>query len=287
MSTIASVHQLLATGWTPQRIRTAVAAGRIVRLRQGWYSVADPDLRADDRAWAFCERLDAVLAAHPRAVASHATASWLLGFGELPRRIEVTVPHSAILRPEAGVRVHRSTRPLPAVLVGNRPVVDASHTVVDLARRLPQVEGTVIGDAALHAKACTPADIAAAAVTARGLRGIARALRALADVRPGAQSPQETRIRLGLIGLGLPEPVLQHAVTAGRVTYHLDISWPDDLEGVEYDGGEAHGNVAAVVRDRRRWIDLRGAGWTIWPLTAADARDLRPVAEAIRRSLAR
>lgn len=62
----------------------------------------------------------------------------------------------------------------------------------------------------------------------RGRRGRAKALRALERARVGADSPQETRLRLALVDAGIPEPLLNQRIRDERgLLYHQpDMQWP-------------------------------------------------------------
>ena len=58
-------------------------------------------------------------------------------------------------------------------------------------------------------------------------------------------------------GIPLPEPNFE---VAG---YEVDAVWPDRLVAVEVDGRDEHGKPGAVVRDRRRELKVRDAGYEL------------------------
>lgn len=62
---------------------------------------------------------------------------------------------------------------------------------------------------------CSLAQLRAAVEGRRGFRGRPRAVAALTMIRVGADSLPETKLRLKLVGSGLPEPVLQVPPTPG------------------------------------------------------------------------
>ncbi|WP_281885723.1 hypothetical protein [Agromyces rhizosphaerae] len=103
------------------------------------------------------------------------------------------------------------------------------------------------------------------------LRGAARARDALVDVRAGARSPKETEARLMLCRAGLPEPVLNHPVVdeKGELIAEIDLAYPDDLLGVEYEG-DSHRERERFRRDIRRIERLQDAGWHMIRLTSDD-----------------
>lgn len=110
---------------------------------------------------------------------------------------------------------------------------------------------------------------------------------ALPRVRFGPLSPRETLVRLQLVDAGLPEPELNWHVRDrfGRVVALIDLAYPDQLVGIEYegDGHRERDRFRADIHRRERLEDL---GWTIVRLTADDTsidRDPRRVREMTNR----
>lgn len=135
-------------------------------------------------------------------------------------------------------------------------VTSPERTAYDLARRTPVVEAVVAVDALAHEHGFDPAAVLAIArehLGARGSAQLAEVVR-LADAR--ADSPMETRIRLALLGGGLPVPVLQLPVGP----YLLDMAYPSVHLAVEYDGRE-HLTPQRALRDLDRQAFLTAAGW--------------------------
>ena len=81
----------------------------------------------------------------------------------------------------------------------------------------------------------------------------------------------ETRLRLVLVRAGSPKPVTQFNVydDENRFVGRLDMAYPSERVGVEYDG-EHHFERRAHANDRRRHNGLARAGWTLLYFTAAD-----------------
>ncbi|STZ41571.1 cullin, a subunit of E3 ubiquitin ligase [Mycolicibacterium gilvum] len=129
------------------------------------------------------------------------------------------------------------------------------------------------------------------------MRGLRRLRTVLSLVDGGAESPQETRLRLVLVRRGLPRPVTQVPVTdsRGRVVRRIDLGWPCYRVGVEYDGGlgapPACGghwtDPRAHAEDIGRLEFLAGRGWIIVRVSALHLRDaddiLLRVEQALRR----
>jgi very-short-patch-repair endonuclease len=92
-------------------------------------------------------------------------------------------------------------------------------------------------------------------------------------VDPGAESVQESRLRVRLVLAGLPRPVTQFVVERdGRFVARLDLAWPDLRVAVEYDG-LWHGDPEQFHRDRRRLNRLLGEDWIVLHVTARRFRE--------------
>lgn len=86
---------------------------------------------------------------------------------------------------------------------------------------------------------------------------------ALGLLRIGAESPEESRLRLVLHRAGLPEPRLQHEIytPSGLLIARMDLAFPDHLVAVEYDGRGHAESAEQFQRDADRWDAIRAAGW--------------------------
>jgi hypothetical protein len=93
----------------------------------------------------------------------------------------------------------------------------------------------------------------------------------LALAEPAAEAPMETRLHLVLVLAGLPRPVAQHAVHdgAGRFIARLDLAYPANRVGPEYDGDQ-HRERPVFRRDVARLNALRLCVWTVLRFTADD-----------------
>ena len=104
---------------------------------------------------------------------------------------------------------------------------------------------------------------------------------------PGAESPQETRLRLLLLAGGLPRPVTQYEVrdANGLFVARLDLAYPGRRIGIEYEGDHPRERTA-FQRDLRRLNALRACGWTILRFAAADIyRDPARTVAIVRAAL--
>ncbi len=116
-------------------------------------------------------------------------------------------------------------------------------------------------------------------------RALARALR---DVREGAESSEETRLRLVLTRAGLPDPELNWELRdiAGRLIARLDLAYPAVRVGVEYDGRVHAEDARQFEVDADRWSAIARAGWTHVRVLRHHMRGRPPRAvDMVRRAL--
>ncbi|WP_197373419.1 endonuclease domain-containing protein [Mycolicibacterium baixiangningiae] len=174
--------------------------------------------------------------------------------------------------------------------VGGILCTTADRTAYDLGRRQLPLERAVIGiDALLNATRVPVSAVGAITVRYPGARGIRHLREALDLVDAGAESPQETRLRLLLVLFGLPRPVTQIPVCddRGRVVRRIDMGWPEWMVGVEYDGEQHFADPDAYAADIERLEFLASRGWTIVRVSSRQLRWQRPeVVARARRALA-
>jgi AbiEi antitoxin C-terminal domain/Protein of unknown function (DUF559) len=183
---------------------------------------------------------------------------------------EVLVP--GYVRAHRGLRIGYAALPGPEVIVaGGCRVTTPQRTGWDLARRLPLVEAVVAVDALAHRSAFEPADLLARRAVAPGARGCRclGAVVALAD--PRAESPMETRLRVGLVRAGLPVPEVQYPIVDehGFTLARVDLAYPAALLAVEYDGA-LHFDRRRAELDRQRDSLLARYGWETLRLVSDD-----------------
>ena len=163
-------------------------------------------------------------------------------------------------------------------------VTTAARTAVDLACRYPLDPAVAAIDALARATRLKVPDIELAAGRHPGRHGLERARKAIELVDPGAESPQETRVRLLIIRAGYPPPETQipvyneYGVRIGEV----DMGWRDLKIAVEYDGKHHRMSRDRFDKDIRRIRELTEAGWIVIRVTVqdTDATILRLIADA-------
>lgn len=111
----------------------------------------------------------------------------------------------------------------------------------------------------------------------------ARLRAALADVRAGADSPMETRLRLAFARAGLPAPLLNQPMVAadGRALHSPDFSWPRWRVCGEYEG-RTHSAPDQITKDIARTLRAEAAGWVELRFAAPDAAN--DCARAVHRT---
>lgn len=121
-------------------------------------------------------------------------------------------------------------------LVNGLLVTSPLRTAFDLARHLPRDLAVKHLDALANATGVTAEEVLALQDRYPRARGLPRARIALPLMDGGAQSPQETRIRLILIDDGLPAPRTQVLVTDGYQEAYLDMAYEEPMVGFDYEG---------------------------------------------------
>ncbi|NIH82514.1 DUF559 domain-containing protein [Amycolatopsis viridis] len=235
----------------------------------------------------------AVLAAGPEAVLSRHTAAWLHGCtAAQSNHTHVTVPYSVWVRSKAGLVVHHDRFDRGDVVeLHGLPVFALELVLADLLCVEERWKALACLDQALneqppHEVADFRKEVDRRLMERDDRRGIRNAEALLALGTTGAESPQESRLRLIIIDAGFPIPVTQHPIITlqGELLYRLDLAWPELRIGVEYDGYEAH--EGRETQDAARDARLSSRGWCIIRVRKGDladpARFLTELREAFR-----
>jgi len=229
-------------------------------------------------------------------VISHGTAAALWGLSDKwPVLIDVTVPVEAGRKLD-GIRCRRCRYPQPVEITSHFDVTctTPARTLVDEAGRLSTRSIRELAERAAVLKLLDLEELDRALDRARGRRGI-RSLRAILtdwrpedDTVPDVRSVFEARALARLLAIGLPQPLVNHAIEVERRTLIPDFLWPEQQLIVETDGRETHETAAAFQRDRERDQHLLAAGYRTSRVTWAHLRDdLEGVVARIARALGR
>jgi very-short-patch-repair endonuclease len=266
---------LQAAGVTWAMIRTHVANGSLLRLRDGVYLGA--------RYWPEEQ------AFHPAAVISHHSAAlvWCIpsppaaDWGGLPPRL--IVPRDGSLRAQRRPGRSLSVAALPAsqVTVDGEgwSITTPERTAVDLARDCDLPGALVVLDSAarlvLAAMVANPRrrDFAnplllrevraALAAACDGRRGMKQVLAAIQLVDPRRESPIESLTAGHLALAGLPMPEFQAPIQTAAGMLYPDCLWREHNLVGEADGAGKYRDGEAWVKEREREQLLRDLGFRV------------------------
>jgi len=166
-------------------------------------------------------------------------------------------------------------------------VTTAARTAFDLARLLPQHRAVPIVDALMNATDLKLVDIEPLIAANPGTRGVHRAQSALTLVDGGAESPQESRLRLGLVAGGLPFPETQIRFfdDYGEAFIRVDMGWRQWKVAVEYDGVQHWNDSRQRAWDIERLAILEAMGWVVIRVSAAMLREPEKLVARVRAKL--
>ncbi|WP_128683472.1 hypothetical protein [Actinomyces qiguomingii] len=195
--------------------------------------------------------------------------------------------------------------PNDIVTINGVPVTSLARTLTDCLLDLPPADALVAGDSMLRVH-CHPdhwrsreanmrwqelvADVEARIDSYRHRNGTGRARGLLELLSPWAESPGESELRRILLAAGLPQPELQYRVVAENNEYFLDLSWPDIMLDVEFDGALKYAGDDVVFQEGIRQDRLKRAGWRVVRFKTPALRDpdavIREVLDAIPQDTA-
>lgn len=161
-----------------------------------------------------------------------------------------------------GVTGHRLLIPKDHVTtVHGVQVTSVARTWVDCAALMKEEHLLAMGDCALARELLDPNDLEVVLRWAGGRRGIRRARHVAPLVRPGVESPQESRLRWLLLSHGLPEPEINPwIIVHGQRCARLDLAYTSSRIGIEYDGDW---HATTQEHDGRRRMMLAQNGWAV------------------------
>ena len=279
---VVSISHLYELGFTKPAVGRMVAAGRLHRVYRGVYAVGHRSLPLHARVMA------AVLAAGPRAVASHSTAAWLHEIRRGHRGwIHVTVEGDGRRR-RRGFRLHltRELHEEDVTEVGRIPCTSLARTLLDeadildrkqLERRIEEAERREVLDGRTLDRVCARANGRRAVTKLRAAREV------VAPEPPKTRSDLELDFRDFCRAHGIPEP----AFNAWIVGQEVDAAWLEQKVAVELDSYEYHRGRAAFERDRERSSALAAAKWRPIRVTGRRMeRDAERLADEVQRLLA-
>ena len=270
----------------------AVAAGLVTwsRLRGPRFQKLFPDIYAaasDEAPPLKLRSRGAGLLVAGRGVVSGYSAAELLGAPCAPKEAPAEVTVCGRQREHPGLLVHRDRlAPEEIRLVDGLRVTTPLRTAFDLARWLHPVEGVVAVDALANRHLFHPDLLLHLGARHRGLRGVDRLPEVLTHATRWSGSPMESRLRMIIVGAGLPCPELQWVVqdVAARTAIWLDMAWPELKIAIEYEGG-GHAAPEVVLRDVGRYTSLVDDRWRIYRYTKFEVyREPRKIITQLTRA---
>lgn len=246
----------------------ALANGELTRARLRWnYRAIFPDVymhklvapslaQKTIGAWLWSGRAGVIAG---RAAAALHGALW----------IDAATPIEMIWqcgRPPTGIVVRKERIDADdIVLIDGMSVTTPERTAFDLARHLPRDLAVQHLDALSWATGVKTADVQLLGDRYPKARGLPRSQIALSLMDGGAQSPQETRLRLILIDDGLPRPRTQIRVSDGVNEAFIDMGFDEPMVGFDYEGVHHSENRGQYIHDigraelvdRQGWIDIK------------------------------
>jgi very-short-patch-repair endonuclease len=226
-----------------------------------------------------------------------AQAAWLSSGATLVGVSAAAMLGTKWLNPEAPAEIIRADRHSQAgMVVRSWKVADGetcrvrgiecttpARTAFDLGRRHRDDMAVVVVDAVLSATGVTAEDVARTAAAHPGMRGVATLRSVLGLVDGGAESPQETRLRLVLVRAGLPRPETQIAFPQLRI--RADMGWREWQVIVEYDGVQHWSDARQRSWDIDRIALLEEAGWAVVRVSADMMRRPDVIVARVRAKL--
>ncbi|MBJ7341719.1 DUF559 domain-containing protein [Mycolicibacterium sp.] len=167
--------------------------------------------------------------------------------------------------------------------IGGVVLTTAARTAFDIGRTMPPRTAIPLVDALCNATRLRVADVLAVADAHPGARGVARLRKALTDVDGGAESPQESRLRLLITGGGLPRPETQ--IAFGDLHIRVDMGWRTWKVAVEYDGIQHWTDRRQRSWDIERIALLEAAGWVVIRVSAEMMSRPNVILDRVREKL--
>lgn len=256
----------MAGGW-PFLGSEALAAGTVNRyqLGKGWnmlhrdvYVPHGAVLTPIDRAVA------AWLWSRRSATVAGVSASALHGSQWIPAQHPAELIHSSRHK-TGGIILHSdSLAAEESCLVRGIVTTTPARTAFDLGRRTGLTIAVERVDALLQACDLKLVDVQALIDAHRGMRGLVQLRRVLDLADYGAESPQETRLRLLYTEAGMrPSQTQIEVVDHGRQVGRIDMGWPEWNVGVQYDGIQHWTDPKQRTRDIDQNVEYQDLGWRI------------------------
>ncbi len=256
------------------------------RLYRGIY--LDSAVQPDHRDW--CRAVALLLPPGSAVGLLSAARLWEVRWLDPGPDVSVLVPSRATLRPQNHLVVRRAQlSPNDITTRFGIPLTRPVRTAFDLTRFLPPEDAVIALDAMLRQSKVSASALLAYIESHGWWPGVASARQAFALADGLAESPQETRMRLIIVGSDLPTPTAQVKIYCGRrVVARVDFAYEDHKLALEYDG-DHHRDRTTFRFDMERQRELTRLGWRVLRFNADDVlrfpdRMLAEIRAALGRS---
>jgi very-short-patch-repair endonuclease len=162
-------------------------------------------------------------------------------------------------------------------------VTTPARTAFDLGRHCSLEVGVQRIDALMNATDVKVDDVLAVVEQHPGVRGLRQLRQTLALVDGGAESPQETRVRLLLMSGGIPKPQTQ--LEFRDLHIRVDMGWREWKVAVEYDGIQHWQDSRQRSWDIERLALLEAAGWIVIRVSAEMLKRPQVIVDRVGRAL--
>lgn len=239
----------------------------------------------------------------PLTPLTRARAVWLWSGGRatLTGLSAAAVLGTKWIHPESPAELTRINRHVPPGIVVRSYDLDArevcvvkgirittpERTAFDIGRTMAENRAVPVLDALANATNFQVADVVALADGKAGTRGVRRLRAALRLVDGGAESPQESRLRLLLVRAGLPPPETQIEFVDefGVTRIRVDMGWWKWKVAVEYDGVQHWSDRYQRSWDIDRVAMLEALGWVVVRVSAEMMARPRVIIERVTAKL--
>ncbi|ORV26040.1 hypothetical protein AWB98_14230 [Mycolicibacterium conceptionense] len=138
------------------------------------------------------------------------------------------------------------------------------RTAFDLGRRRGLTTAVIPVDALLQATSLNIPEVHPLVVRHKGMRGLIQLREVLDLADDGAESPQETRLRLLYTEAGMRPSHSQINVFDGyTLVGRIDMGWPEWKVGVQYDGIQHWTDPRQRTKDIDQNVEYQDLGWRI------------------------
>ncbi len=276
---LLSTEALQSIGVPQDSIQIMLKRNQLIRIRRGFYSIAQNWKKADSEQQHLLRIRAAQQAVGRPLLFSHRSAATVHGLplvGPADAKLHVLDPRATGTGNFTGIHIHRDPEDPHPVMLSGLCATSLARTLVDVARTHPLIHSIPVIDAALRREAAKIQENQQAALEIKNRmfevldllgprkRGKPRAQFALDESTWLSDSVGESMSRIRIQQLGFAPPILQQKFAG--LPYRVDFWWPGAGVIGEFDGATKYlsrENMAGlsaeeiVYREKLREDELR------------------------------